>query len=52
MARSRSCSASKVELGSTIEEQHESGTRSRKRSDGEVAERTPATRPAEPIVKS
>ena len=39
------------ELGSTIEK-HEPGTRSRKRSDGEVPERNPATRPAEPIAKS
>jgi cell division septum initiation protein DivIVA len=39
-----------AELGSTIEK-HESGTRSRKRNDGEVPERTPATTPAEPIAK-
>ena len=39
------------ELGSTIEK-HDSGTRSRKRNGGDVPERTPATKPAEPIAKS
>ena len=39
------------ELASTIE-QHQSGARSRKRKDGEVAERSPATRPADPVAKS
>jgi hypothetical protein len=38
------------ELASTIE-QHQSGARSRKRNDGDVAARTPATRPAEPLAK-
>jgi hypothetical protein len=39
------------ELAATIEK-HQSGTRSRKRNDGEVAERTPATKPADPVAKS
>jgi len=39
------------ELASTIE-QHKSGARSGKRKDGEVAERSPATRPADPVAKS
>jgi cell division septum initiation protein DivIVA len=39
------------ELGSSIEK-HESGARSRKRNDGDVPERTPATKPAEPVAKS
>jgi cell division septum initiation protein DivIVA len=39
------------ELASTIEK-HQAGTRSRKRNDGEVAERTPATKPADPVAKS
>lgn len=38
------------ELASTIEK-HQSAPRSRKRNDREVAERTPATRPAEPLAK-
>jgi hypothetical protein len=39
------------ELASTIEK-HKSGARSRKRNDGEVAERSPATKPADPVAKS
>jgi cell division septum initiation protein DivIVA len=39
------------ELASTIEK-HQAGTRSRKRNDGEVAEPTPATKPADPVAKS
>lgn len=39
------------ELASTIE-QHKSGARSRKHKDGEVAERSPATKPADPVAKS
>jgi cell division septum initiation protein DivIVA len=39
------------ELASTIE-QHKSGARSHKRKDGEVAERSPATKPADPVAKS
>jgi hypothetical protein len=38
------------ELASTIEK-HKSGARSRTRSDGEVAERTVTTKPADPIAK-
>jgi hypothetical protein len=38
-------------LASTIEK-HKSGARSRKRNDGEVAERSPATKPADPVAKS
>ena len=38
------------ELASTIEK-HQSGRRSRKRNDGEVADRTPTTRPVEPVAK-
>ena len=39
------------ELASTIE-QHKSVARSRMRKDGEAAERSPATRPADPVAKS
>lgn len=39
------------ELAATIEK-HKSGARSRKHNDGEVAERTPATRAADPVTKS
>jgi DivIVA domain-containing protein len=39
------------ELASTIEK-HQSGARSRKRNAGEVADRTPATKPADPVAKS
>ena len=39
------------ELASTIE-QHNAGARSRERKDGEVAERSPATKPADPVAKS
>ena len=39
------------ELASTIE-QHKSGARLHKRKDGAVAERSPATRPADPVAKS
>ena len=39
------------ELAATIE-QHKSVARSRTRKDGEVAERSPATRPADPVAKS
>jgi DivIVA domain-containing protein len=38
------------ELASTIEK-HKSGARSRTRKDGEVAERTPATKAADPVAK-
>ena len=39
------------ELASTVEK-HKSGARSRKRNDGEAAERTLATNPADPIAKA
>ena len=39
------------DLASTIEK-HQSGVRSRKRNEGEVAERTRATKPADPVAKS
>ena len=39
------------ELASTIE-QHKSGAGSRKRKDGDVAERSSATKPADPVAKS
>ena len=39
------------ELASTVEK-HKSGARSRKRNDGEAAERTLATSPADPIAKA
>ena len=39
------------ELAATID-QHKSGARSRKRKDGEVAERSPGTKPADPVAKS
>jgi DivIVA domain-containing protein len=39
------------ELASTIEK-HQSGARSRKRNEGEVAERTRATKPTDPVAKS
>jgi cell division septum initiation protein DivIVA len=38
------------ELASTVDK-HKSGARSRKRNDGEAAERTLATKPADPIAK-
>jgi hypothetical protein len=40
----------KGELASTIEK-HKSGVRPRKRNDREVAERTPATKPADPVAR-
>jgi hypothetical protein len=39
------------ELASTIDK-HQSGARSRKRNEGEVAERTSATKAADPVAKS
>jgi cell division septum initiation protein DivIVA len=39
------------ELASTIEK-HQSGVRSRKRNEGEVAERARPTKPADPVAKS